>query len=135
MNLTLEDGFALGGKRLTRVTLRQVETAAELIAIQEESEKITVVTVGEKREAYSVSPDWLVGLNTLRRQVASISGEGGKKLDGPLTLEQLGQLSKKDLMLIQAQAGLMDEAFDREMEAVFARLASAGRPEGGSAAG
>jgi len=135
VNLTLEDGFALGGKRLTRVTLRQVETAAELIAIQEESEKITVVTVGEKREAYSVSPDWLVGLNTLRRQVASISGEGGKKLDGPLTLEQLGQLSKKDLMLIQAQAGLMDEAFDREMEAVFARLASAGRPEGGSAAG
>lgn len=135
MRITLEDGFDLNGKRLKEVTLRQIETAEELIAIQEESEKITVVTVGEKQKAFSVTPDWLVGLNTLRRQIASVSGEGGKKLDGPLSLDDMGRFSKKDLLLLQARAELMDELFEQEMEAVFARLEAVGRQDGGSAAG
>lgn len=135
MKLVLVDGFDLNGKKLTELILRQIETAAELIAIQEESEKITVVTVGEKREAFCVSPDWLVGLNTLRRQVASITGEGGKKIDGPLSLDDLGKFSKKDLMLLQSQTALMDEAFERDMEAIFAKLEGTGRQEGGNTSG
>lgn len=97
---TLKDGLKVGDKKLTKVELREV-TAGDVIEAEEESEKVVMTPEGPR---LLLSPI-MNGLNLLRRQVVCIGD-----VKGPVSVDELKKLSKRDLDILFAEAGLLEKA-------------------------
>lgn len=107
LTVNLNGGLTIGKTTHKQALLRDA-SAADLIAAQEESEKVIMAPGpdGEALEPALVCSPMLVGLNVLRRQIVSI-GEH----PGPLSLDELKQLkSATDLALLQEGALKLERA-------------------------
>lgn len=82
------------------VELRELETK-DVIDAQLASER---VVIGDNGKAVAYCSEVLMGLEMLRRQIASIG-----EIPGPLSLKQLYQLHPADLKLLSDQADKMDD--------------------------
>lgn len=89
------------------VTLREL-TVGDILAAREESEKVVSTPDGY---TLVVSPT-LVGLHTLRRQVAQVG-----LLQGPLSQGDIGRLHPDDLELLYQKVDALDEASLKGVEA------------------
>lgn len=103
--VTLEKGLMVGEKQHIKATLRPL-SAGDIIAAMEESERVIMAPNGEgKFEPTLLLSNALMGVNTLRRQVASLG-----EIQGPLEVEQFKLLSDIDLDLLQKGVTAMDMA-------------------------
>ncbi len=109
--VTLEKGLTIGEERHTKVVLREL-SAGDLIAAMEESERLIMVPGANGAEPALVTSNTLMGINTLRRQVASIGS-----VDGPMEREQLSLLSNKDLEILHQGVAALDTAIVNALEA------------------
>jgi len=100
LTVPLQDGLKVNGEPQLQAELRQLE-AGDIIAASEESEKL-FVHGGDP--VLVVSPS-LMGINTLRRQIASIGS-----IPGPLEMSMMNKLSPADLDLLQTAADKLDKA-------------------------
>ena len=109
MTFDLTHGFTVHGESgpVTHheVALREL-TSADIIDAQLEAEK--VVVQGNKAVAYT--SDVLLGLELMRRQVASIGD-----FQGPLSLKDLRRLHPDDLGALQAKTDELDKLLAEEL--------------------
>ena len=102
--ITLSKGIKIGEKIHNIAELRELN-AGDVIAAMEESERVVMVPTPNGLEPTLLMSSALMGVNTLRRQIASIGD-----INGPLEREQLNLLSDKDLDLLQSGVSAMDSA-------------------------
>lgn len=88
------------------VTLREL-TVADVLAAQEEAEKVVATPTGY---ALVMSPTRL-GMQTIRRQIRSIG-----KVQGPLSLNDMGKLHPDDLAIITRHIDGLEEAVLQEVD-------------------
>lgn len=101
----LKHGLKVGEDVLKEVTLREVN-AGDIIKATEESEKLVFAQVAkDKTEPMLVTSPALMGINILRRQIASIGN-----LSGPVELSLFEKLSGDDLDLLQTKAEELETA-------------------------
>lgn len=100
----LQDGLAVGSVTYRTLHLR-VLTARDLMAAQDAAEKVVSTKNGL---ALIASPSRLAQ-ELLRRQVKCLT-ENGQTHNGPLSLEELGRLSLRDMAAVQATTETMDAA-------------------------
>nr|WP_113865479.1 phage tail assembly protein [Brenneria salicis]NMN90527.1 phage FluMu protein gp41 [Brenneria salicis ATCC 15712 = DSM 30166]RBP64857.1 phage FluMu protein gp41 [Brenneria salicis ATCC 15712 = DSM 30166]RLM31576.1 hypothetical protein BHG07_04780 [Brenneria salicis ATCC 15712 = DSM 30166] len=105
MTVTLIHGLVTGKgtadeARHMVVDLRELDTK-DVIDSQLASER---VVIGENGKAHAYCSEVMMGLEMLRRQIASIGD-----IPGPLSLKQLYQLHPKDLDLLTEKASDMDD--------------------------
>lgn len=101
----LKHGLTVGEDLLKEVTLREVN-AGDIIKATEESEKLVFAQIAkDKTEPMLVTSPALMGINILRRQIASIGN-----LSGPVDLSLLEKLSGDDLDLLQTKAEELETA-------------------------
>lgn len=100
----LQKGITVGEVQNRNAVLREL-TAGDVIAAAEESERLIMVPNGNESEPRLVLSNALMGINTLRRQIAQLG-----EIQGPLEIEQLSLLSETDLELLQNAAESMDSA-------------------------
>ena len=119
--LSLLDGLSLGTVTYTGVLLRDL-TARDVLDAQADAER--VVRSGEK--VLLVGSPARMGAELLRRQIKSLEG-GDAPYQGPLSLDELGRLSVRDLDRLQAAVDALDVyASLPHTEAVTARGRDAG---------
>lgn len=125
VDFELPNGITQGDTTHCKCVLGE-PTAGDVLAANEESEKVVLVPVGvdEKANAITepqlvVSPS-LVSVHLLRRQIKSIG-----EIKGPIEIEIFNKLSAKDLAEIQTQATDLDQAAINASRAV----AQSGRPD------
>ena len=110
--VTLEKGLTVGDKNHNIATLREL-SAGDVIAAMEESERVIMVPNGSGSvEPSLLLSNSLMGVNTLRRQIASIGD-----IQGPIERDQLNLLSDTDLMLLQQGVQEMDAATAEDISA------------------
>lgn len=100
--LTLADGLPAGSIVYHEVTLREL-TAKDLLDAQDESER--VVTTGGT--VALVSSPARMGVELLRRQIARLT-ENDATHNGPLSRDELGRLSMRDLTALQQATDALD---------------------------
>lgn len=98
----LKDGLTVGGVTYHALHLR-VLTARDLLAAQDAAEKV----VHTKDGVALVSSPARMGQELMRRQIDRLE-EGGQTHNGPLSLEELGRLSMRDLAAVQAAVDALD---------------------------
>jgi len=109
----LEDGLQLVENVHKKCVVRQL-TAGDILDAQTESERLMVTPGG-----YSlVTSDSLLGFHLARRQIVSLGD-----IPGPLKVEDMRQLSGRDLHMIETELENLDKA-------VAEALAQRGRDEG-----
>ncbi|EMP7137194.1 TPA: phage tail assembly protein [Serratia marcescens] len=94
------------------VTLRELGSK-DIVDAQLAAER---VVIGENGKAVAYCSEVLMGLELLRRQIASIGS-----IPGPLSLKQLYQLHPEDLKLLTAKADALDD--------LLTEVADRGRPD------
>lgn len=110
--VTLEKGLTVGDKTYTTATLKEL-SAGDVIAAMEESERVIMVpNASGSLEPTLLLSNSLMGVNTLRRQIASIGD-----IQGPIEREQLNLLSDADLLLLQQGVQEMDAAAAQDISA------------------
>lgn len=121
--VTLEKGITVGDVTHREVTLKEL-SAGDVMEAMDESERLLMVptTTGEL-EAQLVLSNAALGINTLRKQIASLG-----EIEGPLEREQMALLSHTDLELLQAGAQELDAILAK---AVIQRGRSDAASEGG----
>ncbi|MBJ7537163.1 phage tail assembly protein [Marinomonas transparens] len=103
--VTLQKGLTVGDKQHLNAVLRPL-SAGDIIAAMEESERVIMAPNAEgKYEPALLLSNALMGVNTLRRQVAMLGD-----IQGPLEVEQFKLLSDIDLDLLQKGVTAMDMA-------------------------
>ncbi len=100
----LKDGLAVGSVTYHTLHLRTL-SARDLMAAQDAAEKVVMTKDGL---ALIASPSRL-STELLRRQVKCLT-EDGQTHNGPLSLEELGRLSLRDMAAIQVATDNMDAA-------------------------
>lgn len=101
----LEKGITIGDTAHKVAYLRELN-AGDVIAAMEESERVIMAPNGSGSvEPVLLLSNSLMGVNTLRRQIASIGD-----IKGPIERDQLNLLSDTDLMLLQQGVQSMDHA-------------------------
>lgn len=100
----LEKGLMVGNVPQTTVVLREL-TAGDVVAALEESEKLIMVPGPNGMQPALVQSNAMMGINTLRRQIASLG-----EIQGPLERDKFDLLSGADLEILQAEADKMDAA-------------------------
>ena len=121
--VSLENGIAVGGVTYRRAVLRQL-SAGDLMEAQEAAERLVHTAGGELA---LVSSPARMGMETLRRQVARLTGGDGPDFHGPLETTQFNALSAVDLKLLENGLDLLDKHFAAAMD----KLARRGRPAAG----
>lgn len=96
----LKKGLVVGEKRHRAFVLRTL-TAGDVVAAQEESERLIQTPDGYQL----VSSPAKMGVELLRRQVVQIG-----EVKGPLEIFQLSLLSATDLEILSAHADKLDQA-------------------------
>ncbi|MGQ5745868.1 hypothetical protein HMPREF3138_20975 [Serratia sp. HMSC15F11] len=94
------------------VTLRELGSK-DIVDAQLAAER---VVIGENGKAVAYCSEVLMGLELLRRQIASIGS-----IPGPLSLKQLYHLHPEDLKLLTAKADALDD--------LLTEVADRGRPD------
>lgn len=100
----LKDGLTVGSVTYHTLHLRTL-SARDLMAAQDAAEKVVTTKDGL---ALIASPSRL-STELLRRQVKCLT-EDGQTHNGPLSLEELGRLSLRDMAAVQAATENMDAA-------------------------
>lgn len=109
----LEDGLQLVENVHTKCVVRPL-TAGDILDAQTESERLMATPSG-----YSlVTSDNLLGFHLARRQIVSLGG-----ITGPLKVEDMRQLSGRDLHKLETELEKLDKA-------VAEALAQRGRDQG-----
>lgn len=120
----LKDGLAVGSVTYHTLLLRPL-SARDLLESQDAAEKVVTTKDGL---ALIASPARL-SRELLRRQVKCLT-EDGQTHNGPLSLEELGRMSLRDMSALQAGAENMDAADAlRAGEGMDRRGRNAGGPE------
>lgn len=102
--VTLIKGITVGVDQHLEAVLKEL-TAGDVIEAAQESERLIMVPGNNGQEPRLVHSNALMGINTLRRQIASIG-----EIQGPIEMDQLALLSDQDLGILQAAAEAMDTA-------------------------
>lgn len=102
--VTLDKGITIGSKSNKQAVLKEL-SAGDVIEAMQESERLIMVPGPNGQEPRLVHSNALMGVHTLRRQVARLG-----EIEGPLEIDQLALLSDRDLETLQAAADAMDAA-------------------------
>lgn len=103
--VTLIHGLTIGGELYHQVVLREA-TAGDVLDAQEAAERLVYSPTGDGGvEPVLVASPSRVGVEVLRRQIASVGD-----ISGPLELELLRRLDPEDLNLLLAKSDQLDGA-------------------------
>lgn len=123
-SLELADGLTIGKTTYRKVTLRDL-TARDVLEAQAEAERV----VRSGGNVLLVGSPARMGVELLRRQVKHLE-EDGAAYQGPLSVDDLGRLSVRDLDRLRAAADALDVyAALKNSE----RIETRGRDAGGDA--
>lgn len=107
--VTLQKGLTVGEKTYKEAVLREL-SAGDIMAAMEESERVVMTPTSNGVEPVLLLSNALMGINTLRRQIASLG-----EIQGPLEREQMNLLSDVDLGLLQQGVAELDLAVAKDI--------------------
>lgn len=105
ITVTLAHGLTIGDETHYKVVLREA-TAGDVLDAQEEAERLVFAPTGDGGvEPVLVASPSRVGIEVLRRQIASIGD-----ISGPLDLKLMRRLDPEDLNLLLVKTNQLDGA-------------------------